>query len=312
MTQPGPIWMNGSLVDWADAHLHVTTQTVLGGLNAYEVIPGYVDRNGATFCLFRLEEHLDRLDHSAKVMRIPSSWSRQDLKEAVLSVASVRRITGDALIRLVLYLDAGPLFSYRGGDIPAGCFAFVTEVPVGPRDGVGLKLGTTAWARLSDSSAPPRIKAGANYQNARLAQVQAQVNGYDDALIINSAGTVSELPFANFFIVREGVLLTPDVTSDILEGITRRTVLELAAELGIPVVERAIDRTEAYVADEAFVTGSARDVWPVAAIDGFEIGNARPGLITDRLRGQLARVVRGGGGHSDWLTEVRAPIATVS
>ena len=304
MTAPGPVWMNGALVEWADATLHVTTQTVLGGLNAYEVIPGYLASPGDRLLLLRLDDHLARLADSAKIMRLTSELSRDDLRNAVLHVASRRRVAGDVLIRLVLYLEDGPLFSYEAGDIRTGCFAFVTEAPVGPRDGAGLALGTTAWTRLSDSSAPPRVKAGSNYQNARLAQMQARVNGYDDALLINAAGMISELPLANFFIVKDGILRTPNVTSDILEGITRRTVLELASEMGIETDEREIDRSEAYVADEAFLTGSSRDVWPVASVDRYPIGDGRSGAITNRLRERLAQVVRGVGGHLEWLTEV--------
>jgi branched-chain amino acid aminotransferase len=130
------------------------------------------------------------------------------------------------------------------------------------------------------------------------------VNGYDDALLITTTGKVSETPFANFFLVKGGVVRTPSVTSNILEGITRRTVLELLSEMAIETVEREIDRSEAYVAEEAFITGTSTDISPVSSIDGYPLGNGRPGPITREVRDRFGQVVRGRSGHQDWLTEV--------
>jgi branched-chain amino acid aminotransferase len=169
----------------------------------------------------------------------------------------------------------------------------------------GIHVATSHWTRLPDGAAPPRVKCGANYQNVRLAQIQAQVDGYDDAVLLNSAGKVCELPLANIFIVRADRLITPHITSGILEGITRATLIELAGELGIAHEEREVDRSELYVATEAFAAGTGREVWPILSVDRLAVGEGRVGRLTAELQRRLHSIMRnGGGGHQEWLTAV--------
>jgi branched-chain amino acid aminotransferase len=155
------------------------------------------------------------------------------------------------------------------------------------------------------------VKCGANYQNVRLAQIQAHVDGYDDALLLNGEGNVCEAPIANVFLVRDAVVVTPDRTSGILEGITRRTLVESAGELGVVIVEQEVNRTELYVADEIFLAGTGTDVWPVVSVDHYPVGSGTAGPITTRVQQRFGRLVRGKLGHEEWLTGVyrRAPLA---
>jgi len=284
---------------------------VLGGLNAYEVIGAYRGDGDAAF-LFRLADHLERLRRSAHVMRLPPhGYTDEELRSAVNSVAAASAIRGDALIRVVHYLGSGPLFSYRSDEVGSGVFVFAKPAPADPAPDGGISVATSSWTRLPDVVAPPRVKCGANYHNARLAQLQAQADGYDDALLLNALGRVAELPLATLFLVRDGVLVTPSLASGILEGITRRTIVELAPELELQVQERDVERSELYVADEAFACGTGREVWPILSIDRYVVGDGAVGPITASVRGVLQRVIRGRAGARPWLTPV-AGAATVS
>ena len=301
-TPPRFAWMNGTVVAWDDAHLHVDTQCVLGGLNAYEVVGAFWSETNGNLYMFRLDEHLRRLRFSAKVMRLQIPASDEDLSAAARAVVALNEYREDVGIRIVAYFGAGPVFSYLPEAIPTGIFITAKPVARLPRR-PALNICTARWSRLPDTAAPPRVKAGANYQNVRLAQIQAQVDGYDDAVLLNSLGKVCELPLANIFLVRSGVLMTPDVTSGILEGITRQTVLELARRSGISVVERSIDRSELYAAEEAFATTTLTGISPILSIDRYPVGDGAPGPLTARLRRGLEEEWRAGGNLA-WLTPV--------
>jgi branched-chain amino acid aminotransferase len=205
---------------------------------------------------------------------------------------------------VVQYLGQGPLFSHRPEDISSGLFIVAKPANPDPPYERGIQVATSTWARLPDAVAPPRVKCGANYQNVRLAQIQAQIDGYDDAVLLNSSGKVCELPLANIFLVRGDVLVTPNITSGILEGITRDTIIQLADELGIAHEQREVDRSELYIATEAFATGTGREVWPIVAIDRYTLGEGRIGPITTALQRRLHGIMRNSGGHNEWLTGV--------
>ena len=302
---PSVAWLDGAFVDWADARIHVDTHAVLGGLNAYEVIAGFwIEDQSQTF-LFRVAEHLERLGQSARVMRLPPHDSTpQELCRITRELVARNGYQQDVLVRVVHYLGSGPVFSYRPEEISSGLFMTAKPALAKPPIARGIHIATSRWTRLSDTAAPPRVKCGANYQNARLAQIQAQVDGYDDAVLLNAMGKVCELPLANIFIVRGEVLITPIVTSGILEGITRRSILELAAELAIEVEQREVDATELYVADEAFACGTGREVWPILSVDRYQIGAGEMGHITRRIQDHLHRIVRDQGPHREWLSPV--------
>lgn len=298
-------WVDGAFVDWGEAVIHVDAQTVLGGLNAYEVIAGFRTDESERMCLFRLDAHLLRLEQSARMMRLPPHRFDGDaVRAAICELVERNHFREDVLIRVVHYLGAGPLFSYRSEDVSAGLFLIAKPAIADPPLARGIHVAVSSWSRLADRDAPPRIKCGANYQNARLAQIQALEDGYDDAVLLNGAGNVAELPLANIFLVRDGRLITPSVASGILEGITRRSLLELASELDIPTEERDVGRTELYIADEAFACGTGREVWPIKSVDRIAIGGGSTGPITAELQSLLADIVRGRRTHREWVTTV--------
>jgi branched-chain amino acid aminotransferase len=302
MSDPRYAWMDGEIVEWGDARLHVDTQCVLGGLNAYEVVGAFWSPERENLYLFRIDEHLRRLRFSTKVMRLPIRFSDADLRTAAQKLVSLNEFREDVSIRIVAYFGAGPVFSYLPTDISTGVFMAAKAVGEKFRR-PGLHLCTAGWHRLPDTVAPPRVKAGANYHNVRLAQIQAKVDGYDDAVLINAAGKVCELPLSNIFLVRSGVLLTPDVASGILEGITRQTVLELGRQLGIEVGERPLDRSELYAADEAFATTTLSGITPILSIDRYPVGDGSAGPVTERLRTAVEEAVRDPGNRR-WATPV--------
>jgi branched-chain amino acid aminotransferase len=302
---PSVAWLDGAFVDWADATLHVDTHAVLGGLNAYEVIAGFWSAEQSQLHLFRVREHLERLERSAHVMRLPPHGiPPAELSRAACELVARNRYEQDVLVRIAHYLGEGPLFSYRPEDISSGVFMTAKPQVADPPVTRGMHIATSRWERLSDLAAPPRVKCGANYQNARLAQIQAQADGYDDAVLLNAAGKLTELPLANIFIVRDGVLVTPSVASGILEGITRRSILELAADLAIDVEQREIDRSELYIADEAFACGTGREVWPILSVDRYRLGAGEVGPVTQRVQAQLYGLLRGHVPLGEWLTPV--------
>jgi branched-chain amino acid aminotransferase len=304
-TTPSVAWVDGAFVDWNDARVHVDTHGVLGGLNAYEVVAGFwVEAEGEIY-LLRAAEHLDRLWQTARLMRIPElSINRDEVLRLACELVARNEYRGDVLIRIVHYLGTGPLFSYRADDVSTGLFLLAKPAILDPPYERGIHIETSNWLRLPDMSAPPRVKCGANYQNVRLAQIQAQVDGYDDAVLLNSLGKVCELPLANIFLVRGDTLITPSITSGILEGITRDTIISLAHELGIAHEVREVDRSELYVATEAFATGTGREVWPIVSIDRFVVGGGQIGSLTRQLQRRLHLVMRNLGGHTEWLTPV--------
>jgi branched-chain amino acid aminotransferase len=304
-TTPDHAWLDGELVPWDDARLHVTSQCVLGGLNAYEVVAGYWSEEDSELRLFRMDEHLERLWNSGKVMRLEERWSADELAAAAIELVAANGLRQDVLVRIAWYLGAGPVFTADPDEIETGVFMVATPYEA-PAKSEGLHVCVSGWSRLSDGAAPPRLKCGANYQNVRLAQVQAKVDGYDDALLVNNEGKVTEAPLSNVVIAREGTLITPDVTSGILEGITRRTLLECAQEWGVPLVEREIHRSELYVADEIFLAGTGTDIWPVLSVDRFTVGSGAMGPLTAEVQRRFRGLVRGHEGHPDWLQPVYA------
>ncbi len=294
-------WMDGRLIEWHSARLHIDTHCVLGGLNVYEVVGAFWSEARRNLYLFRVEEHLRRLHVSAKVMRLHLQFSDAELVDAARALVAANEFREDVGIRIVAYFGAGPVFSYRPEEISTG--VFMTAKPVGQVRRHGLHVCTAGWSRMPDTAAPPRVKAGANYQNVRLAQIQAHVDGYDDAVMLNSAAKVCEMPLANIFLVRSGVLVTPDVSTGILEGITRQTVLELAPRLGVRAVERQIERSELYAAEEAFATTTLTGISPILSIDRYAVGHGAPGPLTARLQRHLDGETRAEGTQA-WVTTV--------
>ena len=299
------IWMNGKLVPQAEAVLPVNSAAVFYATNVFEGLRAYWNAADGELYAFRLAEHFARLRESMKMMRFTVPYSDMDLYDAVRDVLRGNEVQEDVHMHLVAYVGGAGLDATS----PTGLY-------INPRrrgritEGAGLRCCVTSWQRTSDNAIPIRLKSGSNYQNGRLATLQAKADGYDAPIFLNQHGTVAEGSGATFFMIRRGQLLTPPLTSDILESITRTTLLEsIAPALGIEVVERHIARTELYVADEAFFCGSGYEITPILSIDRFNLGGGGVGPITQRLMTAYMDVVRGVDKRfSEWRTPIYKPV----
>ena len=300
------VWLDGDFVEWAEAKLHVSTDTVLRGANVFEGIRAYHDGSNGQMFVFRLREHVERLWQSMKVMRMTCPYSKEDLARACVEVVSRNDFHEDVHIRLVAYFGEGPLFAFKRDEIVTGAFVLALPRPSSPGVRDGIACCVSSWQRLADHVMPPRVKAGANYQQSRLVSVQAHLDGYDSAIMLNERGKVSEGPGACLMMVRNGQPITPPVTADILESITRRTLMELFhSEMGLEVIERDIDRTELYIADELFYCGSGNEITPIISVDRYPVGEGSVGPISKTIQDIYFDVVRGQRAeYKHWCTPV--------
>ncbi|WP_032407175.1 aminotransferase class IV [Rhodococcoides fascians] len=277
------VYFGDRLVDAQDATLGVATSAVLYGLSVYTVFPVQVDGDRRT--AFRLLDHYQRLVESCKIIGIDtfaSQWSFERFIQATRDVIAANAPTDEVYVRATVHVDESiPGTRVRGLHTTVSIFLYDAN-PIVPQDGMRLK--TSVWRRIPDYAIPSRAKVNGAYVNSVLAKQDAIDSGFDDCIFLDINGHVCELSAANIFLVRNGVLITPDVTSDILDGINRRTILTLAREEGMTVQERTVDLTELYIADEVFVCGTSAGVAPVYEIDGRAIGIKESGPVTLTLR----------------------------
>ena len=296
------IWMNGGLVPQAEAVLPVNSAAAFYATNVFEGIRAYWNDADEELYCFRLAEHFVRFRESMKMMRFSVPYSDEDLYNAVRDVLTGNDLHEDIHMHCVAYVGGAGL----DATTPTGLYINPRRRPR-VAQGAGLRCCVSSWVRTSDNAIPIRLKCGANYQNGRLATLQAKADGYDSPILLNQRGKVAEGTGATFFMVRKGKLVTPPVTSDILESITRTTLMEdiCPTGLGMDVVEREIDRTELYVADEAFFCGSGYEITPIVSIDRFPLGDGRVGPMTRRLSSAYLDLVRGvDRSHAEWRTAV--------
>ncbi|MCE2519249.1 MAG: branched-chain amino acid transaminase [Alphaproteobacteria bacterium] len=296
------IVLNGDLVPYGQATAHVMSPAMRYGLNVFEGLRAYWNAGENELHVFRLQDHLGRLAQSMKLLRFAPTFNVAELGPQLLDLLRANEIKDACHIRMSAYLDGDGEHHVSG---PVSYFIASRVQPRSEKAVTGIRCAVSSWVRMADSAMPPRIKCGANYVNARLARFQALHDGYDDALLLNEHGKVGEGPGACVFLVRHGQLVTPDITSGILESITRDTMMALARDVGINVVERTVDRTELYAANEMFVAGSAAEVLPVVSVDGIELGDGRVGPATKALQAAYFSAVTGDS-HRDkgWLTPV--------
>jgi len=301
------IWMNGKVVPGEQAVLPVNSAAVFYATNCFEGLRAYWNATDGEMYGFRLAEHFARLRESMKMMRFTVPYSDVDLYEAVREVIRANEVREDIHMHLVAYVLGAGL----DATTPTGLYINPRRRPSAP---AGLRACVSSWTRTNDNAIPIRLKSGSNYQNGRLATLQAKADGYDAPILLNRGGTVAEGTGATFFMVRRGVLLTPPLTADILESITRITLLQdVIPDLGLEVQEREIARTELYVADEAFFCGSGYEITPILSIDKFALGNGEVGAITKKLSRAYMDLVRGiDKRHSEWRTPVYKPMAVAS
>lgn len=292
------------IVPIEQASLSVTSSAVLYGLSVYTVFPVCVSKNGLV--AFRLADHFTRLVNSARIMGIDTfelSWTFERLTQAARELLQANDIHTDVLIRATVHVsESVPGVRSRGMQTIVSIFVYETE-PILPQTGARLK--TSLWRRVPDVAIPSRAKVNGAYVNSVLGKQDALDSGYDDCLFLDLMGQVCELSAANIFIVRDGSLITPSTSSDILEGITRRTLLTLAADARITAVERSVDLTELYVADEAFACGSSALIAPILEIDKRMVGRGGIGPITAKLRDTYLKVLHGEDPrYADLLTKI--------
>src|ERR671921_626859 len=273
MAGPSPMleyaYVEGNIVPFTDAKICVGTHAVQYGTGAFAGIRGYLDQDGETINIFRLPEHAARLLNSAKLLRARLPFTRESLAQTIVALVEKNAPAGDVYIR----------------------------------------PSVSSWHRVPDNAVPGRGKLSGAYINSALAKDEAEEKGADEAILLDQHGHVAEGSGCNLFLVRDGALVTAPITGDILEGITRRTLMQFARDEGIPIEERDIDRSELYIVDEAFFCGTGVQIAPIASIDGRPVGDGIPGPITMRLREQFFDTVRGrNAGYAPYLTPVRAKV----
>lgn len=280
------------IVSMQDATLSVASAAVLYGLSVYTVFPIWTTPQGLS--AFRLKDHYQRLLNSARIIGLDTfepPWSYERFENAVKELVRAHTLTEGVFIRATVHADdLVPGTRSRGLHTTLSMFIYEAK-PIIPQNGARLK--TSVWRRIPDYAIPSRAKVNGAYVNSVLAKQDALDSGYDDCIFLDAQGHVCELSAANIFMVREGVLSTPGTTSDLLEGINRRTILELARDIGIPTQEREIDLTELYVADEVFACGTSAFVAPVKEVDARMVGNGTIGPITAQLRAKHEQLLRG-------------------
>ena len=298
------IWYKGNIVNVNDAKINILAPTAQFGLNVFEGIPCYWNDDEKQLYAFRLDDHYNRLLRSAKLIQINCPYTKEDLKKALIDVVKANEYDENLSVRQTLFVDG---FGSWGSEDPVDMF--VAPIPRGRTSAEynkkGLNCCVTSWRRISDTTLSPRIKCGANYINSRVGQREALRNGYDTCIFLNETGKVSEGPGSCFFMVVNGTLITPKLTDSVLESITRDTVIKLAEQVGIPVVERTVDRTELYTCDEAFLCGSAMEMTPILSVDRYTVGNGETGRLTAQLHRLYLDTVMGTNKmYENWVTPI--------
>ena len=299
------VWMDGELVDWDDAKVHILTHSLHYGLGAFEGIRCYKRADGGS-SVFRLKEHIDRLFDSCKLILLAPKVSREQVMSASVELLRANAMP-EGYLRPMVYLGDGAMGIYAPNNpVRTSVIAWKWGAYLGDealKNGIRCKISSFARHHINVSLA--KAKMMGQYTNSVLAKREAKLGGYDEAILLDTNGYVSEGSGENLFIVKKGVIYTPDLSCSILEGITRDTIITLAREEGLAVVETRITRDQLWLADEVFFTGTAAEVTPVREIDNRTIGEGTVGPITKRLQARFFDVVKGTDtSHVEWLTKI--------
>lgn len=298
------VTINGELMPLKDAKISIMAPGLTFAATVFEGLRAYWNEEKQELFVFRMEEHLNRLLDSMKLLRFGEHPSINTLREQLLENIRSNEYQEDIYIRLQAYIDDWGSMLVKG---PVS-----TSIVSYPRPRLnafetGRNFAVSSWRRLDDNASPPRAKASGNYINSRLAGMEARESGYDGAIILTAAGKVSEGPGGCIFIVRNGVLITPGVTSGILESLTRDSILRMALETGQAAETRDVDRTELYIADEIFYCGTGQEITPVISVDRIPAGDGKPGKITRAMQALYDNQVRDiAPENRDWRTPVYA------
>ena len=285
------IYFDGKIVNKDQVLIDPFSPSVLYGVTVFEGIRYYHDQLNNQLLGFRLNDHYVRFINSIKVLSIRFEITYDDYVSAIHQTILSNKLFEDVYVRTSLILDGeGSWHSLDSAKLMISATPRTTQSTALKG---GQRVMITHWQRISDNQMPPRVKVGANYVNSRMAFLDAKQKGFDNAIILNKDGFVSEGPGACIFIVRHGALITPSINQSILESITRNTVIAIAKNLKIEIVERAIDKSELYVCDEAFYTGTAAEITPILQIDSFTVGNGNPGYVTSKIYEEFVKITRG-------------------
>ena len=304
----GKIWMDGKMVDWRDAKIHVLTHTLHYGCGAFEGVRAYDTQNGTA--IFRLREHTERLFNSAKILRMKIPFSMEEVMAAQLAVVRENKLAS-CYLRPLTWLGSEKLgVSPKGNTVHLMVAAWPWGAYLG-EEGLkrGIRVKISSYTRHHVNITMTQAKAVSNYTNSILANMEATDDGYDEAMLLDANGFVSEGAGENLFVVKGGVVYTPDLSAGALNGITRNTVFAICADLGLKVVEKRITRDEIYIADEAFFTGTAAEVTPIRELDRIELGSGAyvgtRGPVTEKIQSAFFDIVNGRNPkYAEWLSPV--------
>ena len=304
----GKIWMDGQMVEWRDAKIHVLTHTLHYGCGAFEGVRAYKTPQGTA--IFRLEEHTERLFNSAKILRMKIPFTQQEVMDAQRAVVRENKLES-GYIRPLTWIGSEKLgVSPKGNKIHLMVAAWTWGAYLG-EDGMkrGIRVKTSSFTRHHVNITMIHAKAVSNYTNSILANMEVTDEGYDEALLLDTSGFVSEGAGENIFVVKNGVIYTPDLSAGALSGITRNTVFHIAQDLGIEVVQKRITRDEVYISDEAFFTGTAAEVTPIRELDRIPMGKddyvGSRGPITEKIQSAFFDIVNGRNPkYAHWLAKV--------
>ncbi len=311
ITPTEKIWHNGKLIPWNEATIHVMSHVVNYGSAVFEGIRCYAQPSGAA--IFRAKEHAQRLLDSAKIYRIDVDYTRDELIQAIVAVVKTNGVVPCYIRPIILrgYGEVGvnpfnsPVEVYIV-NYPWG--SYLRAEHVGESDEQGVDVCVSSWTRIAPNTLPAMSKSAANYMNSQLIKMEAVINGYVEGIALDSNGYVSEGSGENLFVVRKGTLITAPLGNSVLPGITRESVLELAHDLGIPVVEQMIPREMLYIADEVFFTGTAAEITAIRSVDKISVGKGSVGAITKQLQKEFFGIIHGTApDRYGWLTPV--PVA---
>ena len=299
---PKFVWFDGKLVRDEDAKVPVMTHAIHYGTSVFEGLRGYW--NSKNLNIFRLQDHIKRFRNSGKVYSIALRFTDKEIANAIIQICKKNNVKESCYIRPFYFVGKHGINLHVTENTPT--HTAIVMFPFGELfNRNGIKVGISSWRRIHDISTPPLAKMGGNYLNSILATQESKRNGYDEAILLDHLGNISEAPGENIFIIRDEKLLTPPPSSSALEGITKDSVVKIAEDLGYQIVEREIPRTEIYFADEVFLTGTAAEISPVISIDGKRVGDGKVGKITENIRKVYSDITMGKNKkYSKWITPV--------
>jgi branched-chain amino acid aminotransferase len=300
----GKIWMDGEMVEWRDAKIHVLSHTLHYGCGAFEGVRAYNTKDGTA--IFRLREHTERLFNSAKILRMKIPFSIEQVEQAQKDVVRANKLES-CYLRPLTWIGSEKLgVSPRGNTIHLMVAAWAWGAYLG-EEGLkrGIRVKTSSYTRHHVNITMTQAKAVSNYTNSILANMEALDDGYDEALLLDASGFVSEGAGENLFVIKGGVVYTPDLSAGALNGITRNTIFSICQDLGLALKEKRITRDEVYICDEAFFTGTAAEVTPIRELDRIELGAGSRGPITEKIQSAFFDIVNGRNPkYAAWLSKV--------